>query len=939
MKTNSTQVLLYAAYLIDAVIFFGIFQQNAIFQSWIQENVPFLDKVMPPMGYSSGLLWLLISASFVVLQTTILKHKFYQKEQLRPRLSKAFFFGIITVGFYTGHYIFENPPVIDLLNILVFIICYFLLLGQISQIFRPDKSVKFDDNTDKMMLIKASDKVVSNEYSFNFKTNRGFVNILNPFRGMLLIGTAGSGKTYSFIEPVIDQAFQKEYTAFIYDFKFPNLAEYTWNSFQLNYKNCKLRKPKFFILYFKDIRYSNRCNPLHPTILKEKAFALQASKTILYNINPEWSKKQGEFFSSSAVAICQAIMWFLRLEAERNNRNISTLPHLIEMASFPNTAMLVEVLLSEKDVATIITPIKAAMVAGASEQLAGQVASLQIGLSSIVDNKMYYVMSDNDFSLDINNPEDPKIVILGNDDALKQAYAPALSLFASTLANSINQKNRRHCLYCIDEFPTMYIMNVENLPNTGRSNKICTFLGLQNFYQSEQVYGKDASQVINASFANIIMGQTNDKKTAEFAQDILGQYYAEKRDLSLQFDTDGGSHSIKTERKKIIDPDDMFELDAGIFVGKVADAGGEGREKKFFAKFEVKKQKHDQTLPFMNKELANLSDEQIDQILNENTLRIKEDVNNLIIKKYFTIKASSRLLSNPELIDFINQKVLSLFFGDKFLTDLKGEELKSFEEQKAKAINSITGLIVEGCIRVYHETEARGGKAITNKLSVEEFTLRQNFSTTYSDADGTIKENPNSPFNIIEHYFLPFQKPSSQKILIEEVLDITEEKESGDLEDLPELQDSDSFDNDDTNPDIERLNYYINEVRRVAIENLEVHSIIEEFISIYYEELDQITEYCKLITQGASENLFDYVYDFIAYNGSDSIIRYHKAYQQLNDYCTEEEVRNKVLSLLTEPDQSELETADLDESLPNIERLCEVALETIRKKLQLEFHG
>jgi hypothetical protein len=669
---------------------------------------------------------------------------------------------------------------------------------------------------------------------------------------------------------------------------------------------------------------------LHPSVLKEKAFALQASKTILFNINPEWSKKQGEFFSSSAIAINQAIMWFLRLEAVRTGRNISTLPHLIEMACFHNTNMLVEVLLAETEVATIITPIKAAMQAGASEQLAGQIASLQIGLSQIVDKKMYYVMSDSDFTLDINNPDDPKIVILGNDDELKAAYAPALSLYASTVANTINQKNRRHCLYCVDEFPTMYIMNVENLPNTGRSNKICTFLGLQNFYQSEQMYGREASSVINSSFANIVMGQTNDEKTAKFAQNLLGEYEYQKKDLSLQIDSDGGSHSFRTDRKKVINLDDVYELDAGMFLGKVADAGGEGSEKKFFAKFIVEKQKHTQKLPYLNTELANLTDDEIEEMLSAHTLGIKKDVQEMIVRKFFTIKASTRLKNNSEILDYLIQKILFHDFQNRALQDFEVHELQRFEARKEEVLNEILAQVVDGCVRTFHETEARGGKAVTEKLSVEEFTLRQNFLQQLPDGEGGKVENPNSPLNLIDRFFRRYATPAAAPVAQEAIP----------IEDfnLPEQEDEpeEEGEEDDSEQDvtIERLNFYVEQVMKLVQEDQEIHSLIEEFNGYFFEELDEINEYLLNISQGGSNNTFDYVHKFIAFNAADKLIRYHTAYMEANN-MDEYETRYYLFDCLRDEDLREPETDLSYGELPNLVQLAETVLEGIKNKLQL----
>ncbi len=927
MKTNSTQAWQIASFTIDFVILLLLTLDNPMAYEFYEKHLTIITRIPLRVQYLPGLFWMLGSAFFTIISILIFKMKFYKKAERKSRLLKMGGLLFISWASYTGHFIFDNPPVVDLLVLLSFNVSFLLALGQFAKLFRIDLKSNDEDITNKMSLIKANTSIIENDHSFNFKTSQGYVNLVNPFRGIFVVGTAGAGKTYTLIESIIDQAFRKSYTAFIYDFKFPGLAEYTWNSYQINYEKAKLKKPKFFVLYFKDIRYSHRCNPLHPSILIEKPFALQATKNILFNINPEWAKKQGEFFSSSAMAICQATMWFLRLEAVRSNKNLSTLPHVIEFVSFPNSNMLVDVLLDEQDVQTIMTPIKDAINKGANEQLAGQLGSLQIGLSSIVDNKLYYVMSGHDFSLDLNNPDDPKILVLGNDDALKQAYAPALSLYASTVANTINQKGRRHCLYAVDEYPTMYIMNIENLPNTGRSNKICTLLGLQNFYQSEQVYGKEASQVINASFANIMMGQTNDEKTAQFAQNVLGQYTHTKKDMSIQFESDGGSHSFREEKRKVVEVNDMMELDAGVFVGKVADAG-EGKEKKFFAKFETVKQPHLQKLPKMNEELADKTDEEIEAILYNNTATIKREVYQLIASKYFSSKIYLRLTNNQQVNDFLNKKVLQFYYENRQFTDLEIEEMGQFEKTKKEIFKVITEQIVKECVSFYQMTEARGGKAISGKLTVEEYTIRWQLEPVRTIEDGSVEENPNAPVTLIAKYFDALKLESKQT-----EIPVLKEETSIDQSDLntDTAQEEEQSDKDD---DIELFNSYLLELNKATRQDLELHDSIESFIMTYEEDLGQINEYCQSVSQGASENIYEYIYDFVSFNGVQNLLAIHKELRDLHSHISDKAFQDAVLLLVTNPDESELENANPD-MIPNILQLGTTALNGISRKLQL----
>ena len=722
------------AIVLDFVLIILLCFQNSIVRKFLIGLFEGFNQINYNIQLSTASLLFSLSIILFWFQGFINNYTF-DKTLFKNKLKFFIITGLSAYLLMSIHILFYFNQLFDLLVLTFFALTYFLFQNTIKSFY----TVKLEFNTgNKMSKIKSSSKKIETDDSFNIKTNQGWLNILSPFRGILLIGTNGSGKTYSVIEPIIDQSFKKDYAAFIYDFKFPNLAEYSYNSYVNNYVNRKGKNhilPEFNIIYFRDIRYSNRCNPLHPNFLKEKAFALQAAKTILFNINPEWSKKQGEFFSTSAIAICQGLMWYLRNYAIKNQINCSTLPHVIEMISFRHNSMLVEVLIEDMDVASIITPVKTAIVANAKEQLAGQIGSLQVGLSQLVDKKMYYVMSDSDISLDINNPEHPRVLILGNDDELKSAYAPALSLYASTIINTINQKYKRKTLFCVDEFPTLVIPGIDNLPNTGRSNKISTFLGLQNFYQSENVYGKAASSVINSSFANIIIGQGNDSETAKTAQQLLGEYEYTQKNISLQLENNGGSQSLQVAKRKVIEINDVFELNEGEFIGKLANAG-EGQEKKFFAKFIIEKDPISNKIPFINKELAELEDWEIETIINNNTLKIKGEIETLIVNEFFKMKIEKKVKSNSEYSNVIK----SLLVEYSLEEDIKEETIKIHQY--------MIDILLELAISQFYELENSGIAIAGIETKAFELTMSEEIKV-----DRSFENNQNSPIRLIHNYF------------------------------------------------------------------------------------------------------------------------------------------------------------------------------------------
>jgi hypothetical protein len=490
------------------------------------------------------------------------------------------------------------------------------------------------------------------KYTLWWKTEAGYCLLQNPFRGVLIIGGPGAGKSYTLIEPIISQTLEKNWAALIYDFKFPVLSTYTWNV----YKNLPDKeKPSIYTIYFKDVRYSHRCNPLDPRIMEEMTFANEASKTILYNININWAQKSGDFWSDSAVTILTAMIWWLRCMSVDKKIDVCSLPHAVELCCFDDSSKVIDLLMEHPDVSIAISALKSAHRAGAGEQLAGQMGSLQIAMSKLADKKMFWVMTGNDFTLDLNSPNDPKILLLGNDDMLKKAFAPALSLYASTVAGLINQKGRRECAFIVDECPTLFIQNLENLPNTGRSNKISTILGMQDKAQLNLNYGDKAAKVLQAGFGTIFVGQTSDAETAKLATDIIGKEKSTRKNVSTGQDV---SVSFNENLEYVVQQHEMALLNMGEFIGKTSDPMTQdiNSEKRFLGKFLVHKPNWHNNPEPMPKILAfpELPESEelikIDALLTANQTKIKNDIKSLVNREYWKLKISRFLTTGDETI-------------------------------------------------------------------------------------------------------------------------------------------------------------------------------------------------------------------------------------------------------------------------------------------------
>ena len=276
-------------------------------------------------------------------------------------------------------------------------------------------------------------------------------------------------------------------------FKFSDLSTIAYNH-MMNHQNGYKVKPRFYVINFDDPRRSHRCNPIHPDFMSDISDAYESAYTIMLNLNKTWVQKQGDFFVESPIILFAAIIWYLRIY---KNGKYCTFPHAIELLNrryedvFP-------ILTSYPELENYLSPFMDAWQGGAMEQLAGQIASAKIPLSRMISPQLYWVMSASEFTLDINNPEEPKILCVGNNPDRQNIYGAALGLYNSRIVKLINKKGQLKSSVIIDELPTIYFKGLDNLIATARSNKVAVCLGFQDFSQLVRDYGdKEAKVVIN----------------------------------------------------------------------------------------------------------------------------------------------------------------------------------------------------------------------------------------------------------------------------------------------------------------------------------------------------------------------------------------------------------------------------------------------------------
>ena len=470
---------------------------------------------------------------------------------------------------------------------------------------------------------------LENEYSVNLATisqyrgkqYKGWINLINPFRGTIVIGTPGSGKSYSVVLPFIKQHLSKGFSMCVYDFKYPDLSEVTYNYFlRAKKKKALPETTKFYVINIDDIRKSYRCNPLAPELMESPIDAFESSRTILYNLNREWIRKQGEFFSESAVSFFAAVIWFLKKYKEGE---YCTLPHAIELLQLDYDDLF-SILAKEKDVENVVNPFINAHKRGASEQLEGQLGSLKIAISKIISKEIYWICSGNDFSLDINTPQHPKVVCLANNPLRIEMYGAVLSLFITRMLKVINRKGQQKISLVFDELPTIYFRGLDTLIATARSNKISTLVGIQTIDQLIRDYGKEQANAILTNIGNVFAGQSVGD-TAKFIQSRMGKILQERQSININRNTQ--STSFSTQMDFLVPEGKIATLPQGYMVGQVADNFDQQVSQRNFnclidvnATANEKEEKDYQTIP----DIYNFDD--IGKVLEYNRNRICNDI-------------------------------------------------------------------------------------------------------------------------------------------------------------------------------------------------------------------------------------------------------------------------------------------------------------------------
>ena len=609
-------------------------------------------------GLFSSILWTKLFC-VVFLALSCLGTKGVKEEKITwPKIWTVLFSGF--VFFFLNWWLLVLPiGKIGVASLYIFTLSvgYICLLMGGVWMSRLLKNNLMDDvfNTENESFMQET-RLMENEYSVNLPTrfyykkkwNNGWINVVNPFRASMVLGTPGSGKSYAIVNNYIKQQIEKGFAMYIYDYKFPDLSEIAYNHLPHHLDAYKV-KPQFYVINFDDPRKSHRCNPINPAFMTDISDAYESAYTIMLNLNRSWIQKQGDFFVESPIILLAAIIWFLKIY---ENGKYCTFPHAIEFLNRPY-AQIFPILTSYDELANYLSPFMDAWEGGAQDQLQGQIASAKIPLSRMISPTLYWVMTGDDFSLDINNPNEPKVLVVGNNPDRQNIYSAALGLYNSRIVKLINKKKQLKSSVIIDELPTIYFRGLDNLIATARSNKVAVCLGFQDFSQLTRDYGDKESKVIQNTVGNVFSGQVVGE-TAKTLSERFGKVLQQRQSMTIN--RNDKSTSISTQMDSLIPASKISNLTQGMFVGAVSDNFDERIDQKIFhaeivvdsAKVSAEMKVY-QPIPVIVNFTNEVGSDNLKETIEANYRKIKQEILSLVNSEIERIKAT------PELTHLIKE--------------------------------------------------------------------------------------------------------------------------------------------------------------------------------------------------------------------------------------------------------------------------------------------
>jgi hypothetical protein len=397
------------------------------------------------------------------------------------------------------------------------------------------------------------------------KVHDGWINI-NPFRGIMVLGTPGSGKSESVIVPFIKQFLGKGYAMLVYDFKYPTLARIAWHHYRMHHgPGGSLAGHKFHIINLDDISYSHRINPLHARYIRSLADAGETAEAIVTALKKGEKGGGGgsdQFFTQSAINFLSSAIYFL---ARHEQGKYSTLPHLLAFIAQPYEKIF-KCLFSMIELHSLLSPFYSAFQKGAFDQLEGQIGTLRINISRLATKETFWVFTGDDFDLKISNP--PSVLVLANSPNSQNVNSAFFSAILLRIIRLVNEPGNHPCALVVDELPTLYLHKLDNLIATARSNKVAVVLGLQEVTQLQQLQGKETAATITSIMGSILSGAVRSKETLDWLERMFGKVKQVSQGVSIDRTRTGLNMNEKMDM--LIPASKIANQNTGEIVGVVA---------------------------------------------------------------------------------------------------------------------------------------------------------------------------------------------------------------------------------------------------------------------------------------------------------------------------------------------------------------------------------
>ncbi|AZB02437.1 hypothetical protein EG359_22525 (plasmid) [Chryseobacterium joostei] len=470
----------------------------------------------------------------------------------------------------------------------IYFLCFATNLGlafMIGTYLFSKKAIRDQFNDENETFEQTREKIetpfsLNLEYEFYFegKWNKGWVNLINVFAGIWIFGLMNSGKSFTWFLQAIYQFIKKDYTLAVFDYKFPELTNITYKM----HKRLK-SKNNFFVLCLDDATVSNRCNPISNRYIKSVQDMDVLSEIFIKSNNNQFDK----FFDGSAQGILTAIMYILRVWERKHGIPVCSVSHAMILSSVKIDYLLPQ-LLSQRDILAQVTSVRDGFLAAESSsgQLAGQLGSLANNLRSLISKDILYILSGNDFDLELNNPDNPKILCIGSSQKKAQITAPIVSVFFEIIARETNVVNKKRSPFMIlgDEFARVFFKSLPEYVSSGRSNQCGIMAGMQGIPQLEERLKKEVSSAIVDITANLICGKAGNE-TAKYVSERIGK--TNQKRTNLQESAEGEySFNHGTDKDYLVSQSRISTLGVGEFCGTIVDEYNlKIKQKRFFGRF------------------------------------------------------------------------------------------------------------------------------------------------------------------------------------------------------------------------------------------------------------------------------------------------------------------------------------------------------------------